>query len=71
MLKDQAVAAIKTLAFSGIVTYVMRAIEHTIGLRVTVDDELTASIRASTPNRPTRHEIRDDEPARPRIRQHP
>jgi Amt family ammonium transporter len=42
LLKDQAVAAIGVMLFSGIVTYVIAlAIETTIGLRVTVDDELT------------------------------
>src|SRR5688500_2146426 len=42
LLKDQAVAAFGVMAFSGIVTYVIAfAIEHTVGLRVTVDDELT------------------------------
>ncbi len=42
LLKDQAVAAIGVMAFSGIVTYLIAfAIEHTVGLRVTVDDELT------------------------------
>jgi len=42
LLKDQAVAAIGVMLFSGIVTYVIAlAIEKTIGLRVTVDDELT------------------------------
>ena len=42
LLKDQAVAAIGVMLFSGIVTYVIAlAIEKTIGLRVSVDDELT------------------------------
>jgi ammonium transporter, Amt family len=42
LLKDQAVAAFGVMAFSGIVTYVIAlAIERTVGLRVTVDDELT------------------------------
>ena len=42
LLKDQAVAAFGVMAFSGVVTYLIAfAIEHTIGLRVTVDDELT------------------------------
>ena len=42
LLKDQAVAAFGVMAFSGIVTYLIAfAIEHTVGLRVTVDDELT------------------------------
>ena len=42
LLKDQAVAAVGVMAFSGIVTYLIAfAIEHTVGLRVTVDDELT------------------------------
>jgi Amt family ammonium transporter len=41
LLKDQLVAAIGVLAFSGIVTYVIAmAIEKTIGLRVSIDDEL-------------------------------
>jgi Amt family ammonium transporter len=41
LLKDQFVAAIVVMAFSGIVTYVIAmAIEKTIGLRVSVDDEL-------------------------------
>ena len=41
LLKDQFVAAIGVIAFSGIVTYVIAmAIEKTIGLRVSVDDEL-------------------------------
>jgi Amt family ammonium transporter len=42
LLKDQAVAAIGVILFSGIVTYIVAlAIEKTIGLRVSVDDELT------------------------------
>jgi Amt family ammonium transporter len=42
LLKDQAVAAFGVMAFSGIVTYLIAfAIERTVGLRVTVDDELT------------------------------
>jgi Amt family ammonium transporter len=42
LLKDQAVAALGVILFSGIVTYVIAlAIEKTIGLRVSVDDELT------------------------------
>ena len=42
LLKDQAVAAIGVMAFSGIVSFLIAfAIERTIGLRVTVDDELT------------------------------
>jgi Amt family ammonium transporter len=42
LLKDQAVAAIAVILFSGIVTYVIAfAIEKTIGLRVNIDDELT------------------------------
>jgi Amt family ammonium transporter len=41
LLGDQFVAAIAVMAFSGIVTYVIAmAIENTIGLRVSVDDEL-------------------------------
>jgi Amt family ammonium transporter len=42
LLKDQFVAAIGVMAFSGIVTYLIAyAIENTVGLRVSVDDELT------------------------------
>ncbi len=41
LLKDQLVAAVAVLAFSGLVTYALAtAIDKTIGLRVTVDDEL-------------------------------
>jgi Amt family ammonium transporter len=42
LLKDQVVAAVGVMAFSGIVTYILAtAIDKTIGLRVSVDDELT------------------------------
>jgi Amt family ammonium transporter len=42
LLKDQFVAAVGVMAFSGIVTYLIAyAIENTVGLRVSVDDELT------------------------------
>jgi ammonium transporter, Amt family len=42
LLKDQFVAAFGVMAFSGIVTYLIAlAIDRTIGLRVTGDDELT------------------------------
>jgi Amt family ammonium transporter len=41
LLKDQILAALGVMAFSGIVTYILAmAIEKTIGLRVTEDDEL-------------------------------
>jgi Amt family ammonium transporter len=41
LLKDQFVAAIGVIVFSGVLTYVIAmAIEKTIGLRVTPDDEL-------------------------------
>jgi Amt family ammonium transporter len=42
LLKDQVVAAVGVMAFSGVVTYILAtAIDKTIGLRVSVDDELT------------------------------
>jgi Amt family ammonium transporter len=42
LLKDQVVAALGVMAFSGIVSYVLAtAIERTVGLRASSDDELT------------------------------
>jgi Amt family ammonium transporter len=42
LLKDQVLAALGVMAFSGIVTYVIAmAVDKTIGLRVSDDDELT------------------------------
>lgn len=41
LLKDQVVAAVAVLVFSGVVSYaIAMGVEKTIGLRVTVDDEL-------------------------------
>jgi Amt family ammonium transporter len=41
LLKDQVVAALVTLAFSFVVSFVLaKVIDKTIGLRVTVDEEL-------------------------------
>jgi Amt family ammonium transporter len=41
LVKDQVVAALGVMVFSGVVTYILAfAVEKTIGLRVSVDDEL-------------------------------